>query len=253
MPGVMQAPGGCNCEGYSILCYGCNNGALDNYAIDVYDTSGGTLLFSLTTDSTGHISLRAGTYWLQSHDGRYAGPSITVSSNATVTLTPASGYACIVGCPFPISKTLHFTDSNGTWTLTWASASGWFGCGTNPSVPSCIVSLGQPTCGQQGNPAAASIVYSIQVNGGAPSIKYCKFSIGGGNYLNYHGDGTDTASCSGGVLACNAWPSCASYISTQIAAGSVTSSSCSPFSVSGTLPAGGPPYDPAAGSWTYTE
>ena len=115
---------GCDCTcgaSVSMLCSGCNSASLVTYAVQIYNTSGGTLLYSLTTDSTGHISLPTGTYWIQSADGFFAGPSFTVSTPATITLTVATGAVCVSCCPMAIPNILSITDVRGSFLATWST------------------------------------------------------------------------------------------------------------------------------------
>ncbi len=115
--GDMFAVGACDCNcistNYSVTCNGCH-AALDNYAVSIYNTSGGTLLYSLTTSNTGVISLPSGTYWIQSPDGFFYGPSFTVSGTIPVTLTAASGYVCLPTCNLPLSTSTTLTFSANT-------------------------------------------------------------------------------------------------------------------------------------------
>jgi hypothetical protein len=113
--------GACGCiVNVSMLCKGCNGAALVTYAVQIYNTSGGTLLYSLTTDSSGHISLPTGTYWIQSADGLFAGPSFTVSTPSSITLTAATNYVCNSCCsPLPAPRTLSITDVRGSHVATW--------------------------------------------------------------------------------------------------------------------------------------
>ena len=135
----------CNCAGaptYPVTIRGCNSALLTGYAIDVYNHSGGSLLYSLTTNGSGVILLPVGTFWVQGHDGRMAGANVTVTTGGgAATLSAATGYYCIGCCPVAFPATLTLTDSytgfsgNIVWNAPdsqWESAPwayGYPGCG----------------------------------------------------------------------------------------------------------------------------
>ena len=123
------------CENFKIT--GCNGLALPGVTVSVYDTSGGTLLTSGTTDSGGNCVLiwssGSSTAYVTATDGsgRFtaAGQAFTASTSLQIGLTVAAGYSCISGCVYPVSNTLHFTSVLfGNFTLvnvggmTWATS-----------------------------------------------------------------------------------------------------------------------------------
>jgi len=110
---------------------GCNSLVLSGATVNVYDTSGGTLLASGTTDAGGNVTL----LWSGSCScyvtateatGRLTayGSSLSLTANSTTVLSmlpAASGYTCDSACTLPISNTLHATfPSAGTKTLTFS-------------------------------------------------------------------------------------------------------------------------------------
>jgi hypothetical protein len=145
--GDMFAVGGCDCNcnatSNPITCKGCNSLVLVSVAIQVWDHSGGTLLSTLTTNSSGIINVASGTYWMIPADGRFVGQNVTVSTSGSVTFSAASGYVCISSCAIPVASVLHFTDSvYGTCTLTysptgasWDASAGWVGSFSASGAP----------------------------------------------------------------------------------------------------------------------
>lgn len=106
---------------------GCGGVALITASIEIYDTQGGTLLETDTTDASGFVTPSiSGSYWMQDGTGRL-GNTVTIPS-ASYVLAPLSGYACFTPCnPYPIATTLNITDSVfGAWTLTYVPASLWW-------------------------------------------------------------------------------------------------------------------------------
>lgn len=152
MAGMQVGSCDCTCSGFLVTCHGCANLALANVPIQVWTSSGGTLLGTQTTNSSGQISLAAGTYWLIASSGRLNGSNLTVSANTSVTFTSATGYSCYDSCSIPISNTLHLTDSVfGACTLTYSatggysSVSGWSGTLTGVPSTCCGVGTGNVT------------------------------------------------------------------------------------------------------------
>jgi hypothetical protein len=148
---MTQSPGGCQCSaGCSATITGnvkgCNSLNAPGVTVEAHDsTSGGTLLGTATTDSSGNYSISA--------TGATAGNAIVVvwshtrlttatttlthttgstssttwkcggtSSSVNKTLSPATDYHCIAGCALPIWKDLPYTDANGAGTLNWDGA-----------------------------------------------------------------------------------------------------------------------------------
>lgn len=115
---------------------GCVSSGLPNVSVTIADHGTGITLATGTTNSVGAI-----TFPYDGHatidvtaiepSGRFEtlNQSIpTIGNSVTLSLSPSSGYACYGACNWPISKTLHWTDSfYGSGTLTWSSASGWLG------------------------------------------------------------------------------------------------------------------------------
>lgn len=122
----------CCCEqpGSIVQTRGCSNKPLPGTSIDIYNTVGGTLLATVTTDSLGRFTYPNGTYYCIEQSGRFAGANLTIIGGSNLTFTPATGYVCDrpglnAQCAWPVSKTLQYTDSIlGSTTLTWANVGG---------------------------------------------------------------------------------------------------------------------------------
>lgn len=157
MPVTRFSPGGCGCSpGCSATITGnvkgCNSLNAQGITVEAHDsTSGGTLLGSTTTNSSGNYTLNI--------TGATAGNSVVVvfahtrfttatttlthtsgstssttwkcggtSTGVNKTLSPAAGYHCYAVCAFPIADTLNFTDTYfGAGTLTWVVGTIWQG------------------------------------------------------------------------------------------------------------------------------
>ncbi len=130
--GTFQNPGGCNClsSGNALTLYGCS-GLLfpSGYVIDVYNHSGGTLLYTLTTNSSGVIFLPTGTYYIIPADDRFNGANITITGTQSYTFATAStNYICMACCAIPLARTMTFTSAFfGPWTGNWVTSitTGW--------------------------------------------------------------------------------------------------------------------------------
>jgi hypothetical protein len=126
--------------GYPVCCQtfnveGC--APLPGATVSVYDTMGGTLLTSAVTPSSGSVTL----WWSGSCDvyvtatepsGRFdaygQSLSLTQAGLTTIPMPVNSGYVCIPNCVYPLSKTLHDTNSLvGNTTLSWVSGQKWVG------------------------------------------------------------------------------------------------------------------------------
>lgn len=151
-------PGGCNCPPQPIEVQGCDAVPYPGVTVSVYSASGGTLLFSATTDAAGKVyptTVLPGTWYVTvtGQNARYAayGQDLTLSTTgiAIAALQPASGYCCLgLGCLLPTTQNLNYTGPAGTLVLT--------GCGQWNS-PGATVSF-QPTSGS--GAGAASLFYS---------------------------------------------------------------------------------------------
>ncbi len=250
--------GACNCTSTDTFqVRGCNSSILDNYDVVVYDHSGWTLLYSLTTSGTGTLSLAPGTYWFQSHDGRFYGPSVAISgSTSHITLTPASTYFCIAECGLPVSTTLHYTDANGTVALAYQSGSGlWIGCGTNASMANVVTAINQIYCNVT-TKTTASVLYAVAFNGSTLTVNWCIYTYGAILNLYNGGVGVAAPSCSGSGMNCggSSYP-CATWLSTDGETNTATITCPPSFAASGTNAASGNlgTTDPAAGAWSMTE
>lgn len=167
MPGINQSPGGCGCGACTATISGntkgCNTLNVAGITVEARDsTSGGTLLGSATTDSSGNFSIAvtgatAGNaivvVWTHS---RFSTATTTLahtagtpgsttwkcsgtSSGVNKSLTPATGYHCLSGsgCAYPFADTLYASHNYlGSFTLTWVSTDKWSGSGSY-AYPGC--------------------------------------------------------------------------------------------------------------------
>jgi hypothetical protein len=96
-------------------------------------------------------------------------PTTTTVPNKTLTADTAAGWHCSGMAYFPLSATLHMTDSMiGSTTLTW-SLGGWGG----------TISYNYPGCPAQGCPAVSGLVVSFDIAGGSTNL--------GGNCTSVNG------------------------------------------------------------------
>lgn len=146
--GIFQNPGRCNCSasaGFTVTCKGCNSILFTaGQAIQTWNHSGGTLLATYTTNSSGQVTIPAGTYWIIPGNGRFAGQNVTISASVTYTFTAATGYICgQAGCAlwFPFQPTLYWTDSDVTLEpITVTGAGGQVSYSQNTSIARCDTS-----------------------------------------------------------------------------------------------------------------
>lgn len=128
------------CQAFLVVgCNGLGTG-MGGAVVSVYDRSGGTLLFTGTTNSGGGIPKRyfdnaANPFWItvtpadprmQSHAASH---TLSCDGTTTIVLSPDSNYVCVSGCAIPIAKTLYATHPTfGAITLVY-NASGTLGAG----------------------------------------------------------------------------------------------------------------------------
>ena len=109
--------GACGCAptGYTVTCKGCNSYIFTTgQSIQVWNHSGGTLLNTYTTNSSGQISVPAGSYYIVPASGRFGGQNVSISAPVTITFAAKSGYVCCVNLWFPVPTTIYWTDSDIT-------------------------------------------------------------------------------------------------------------------------------------------
>ena len=205
--------GGCNCPAgtctVNFRVNGCGGLVYPSVpTVNVFDHSGGTLLASGTVDATGHVILTftgtSGTFWVtittaSARFNSYAQTdNLTCGGAFTITLTAATGFQCIAGCPIPLANTLHLTDpaiAGGpvTATLTWTGTD-WAGT-ANVSFPgnSCT----GVTC------AAATVpVTYVFLTSGELSISFPSGGLGGQCPTATGGAGTGLFGPLDGITAC---------------------------------------------------
>jgi hypothetical protein len=245
------------CCSWRVKFTGCNSLPLANYQIDLYAASGGMLLQSVTTDISGYASINyPGPTWAQSHDGRFSGNAFAVPPTTIALTNIASGYACRFKCAIPISKTTHFTDVNGTWTLQYDGGSNWIGCGSNAAMPNVITSFDVHCNEVLGNGAVA---YSISVNKNSEAS--CEwvtfFGLGPSQNISSFGNilpGSSDPACFAGILGWTA-PACAAAdVKGLINASGTVVLTCPPaFSTLGAFGAIGFAQVPNVGAFVETE
>lgn len=169
---TVQDVGRCGCAGFNckFLPCGCknppNNQTLfSGITVDVYDHSGGTLLVSGTTDSTGTVTLTIPgtspqTCYVSSSapNARWLnyGANRSLSTGANIAFqfptNSTGGYTCCGGIApnnidIPIHTPLTYTDADGSHTITWTSS-----CNAQLNFcPAISVSPIGPTCVGSGN------------------------------------------------------------------------------------------------------
>lgn len=109
---------------------GCNSLNLENATVTIWTNSGKTSQVATgTTNSSGNVDLdvhSAGSYYHEVTTGGHFTVSsgtttLTCNSTVNIALTAASGYVCCSQVAQAIPTTLHWTDSDTTKTLTYAS------------------------------------------------------------------------------------------------------------------------------------
>lgn len=198
---TLQDIGGCGCaactQTFTVKC--CNGAGYQGVTVSLYTASGGTLLTSGTTNSSGVVALTwSGTAspWVTVTPitPRFVAygqtMSLTCGGSTTIVLTVATGYTCIAGCCLPVATTLFLTTSSGaTATLTYnALTTQWAGTGTY-AYPGCAAA----GCGC----AAASIPVrwnwagttsgTIILGGWIAGINPCPITVTTGNTQQFAG------------------------------------------------------------------
>ncbi len=111
MPGIMQAPGGCNCGGapcsQTFTVRGCLGALVSGATVTVYDTMGGSTLATGATNSSGVVSLSwTGSTTVYVTASAPTGGLFTYGQTLTLTcgggttlpLFPTTLYCTISGC-----------------------------------------------------------------------------------------------------------------------------------------------------------
>jgi len=137
--------GGCNCDVTEITVVGCGTpGNYPGITLSIYTASGGTLLYSGTSDSNGQIhptSLPAGTWYVTSSGQSAAfypidGNVVFLPGPNVIQLTPSEGgslaYFCIAGpCVQPLPQTLSYSGAFKDTLVITSSGVLWQGEGSN--------------------------------------------------------------------------------------------------------------------------
>jgi hypothetical protein len=159
------------CQVFVVL--GCNGLQLSGVSVNVYDTSGGTLLTSGTTNSTGRVTLlwtKASSpcsVWVEFSRSRFttdaASYTLTSGGQTGITLSPTASYVCSLCCTttaIPQPRTLFLTDINGTYSLTYTTTGGldiWYVCTSATANPT--MTNGSPCVA--GGSASIPIYYNV--------------------------------------------------------------------------------------------
>jgi hypothetical protein len=229
---------------------GCAGTGVAGVLIEI--RQGGVLINSCTTaDGTGGTtigectmaSVPAGSYdiTITGPTGKgFATQTFTASATTLTTRTLAAdtGYLCLSLCNNPIPKTLYYTDSLGTHTLTW-NGSAWAGTG--------IVTSG--------------VVGSTCVAGGTMTVNYAINASLGSIAITWRGLCCNNGSGISNWYAADTVPAGTSGLQSISDSGSRTSFTCDPvsvtFNVSGaafgsSCPGVGPAFGSPGGSGSKT-
>lgn len=135
--------GGCNCPSSTFAqtfkVFGCNSLAYQGVTVSVYTSSGGSLLASGATSSSGQVALSwsgGGNVYVtvtgQSTRFQAFGQSYALATGGTTTivLAVASGYVCLPGCLLPVATTIHLSASSGATATVTYNGTYWTGPGT---------------------------------------------------------------------------------------------------------------------------
>lgn len=168
--GPIAAPGGCACCGTTTpSCPVSFNFTLCGASAtsgSVTVSQGGSTVATATLSGSGlaSLSLPSGTYDVDAtgpngstFHGTFTMPSPCTAQSRTFALSPPTGFVCCGAKMAP--ATLHFVDSNGTWTMPFRTGIGWEICCSTPAR-SVTVKDGTPCVCTQTN---ASVPYYVRV------------------------------------------------------------------------------------------
>jgi len=253
-------PSGSTCC-QTFIVFGCSTNLLPGATVSVYDTSGGTLLATGTTNSSGRVTLmwtKASSpcsVWVEVSRTRFttdaASYTLTESGETEIALSPTASYFCSLCCtssPIPQPRTLFLTDVNGTYSLTYISSVGidiWYYCGSVSANPT--MTAGTPCV--VGGAASIPIYYNVTCsssNSWRVNRQWGEASNGGGVW-NYFVDAT----CGSNGIAGSGCPS--TFVGG--AASGLMTFNCTAIAFSNTLTAstGNNLADPIGGTVTVSE
>ncbi len=178
---------GCSCTcSSSVTCgtievIGCGSLGVPNATVSIYTSSGGSLLASGTTNSSGIVSLTwsgSCTVWVTASEatGRltsYAATRTLGSGTNVITLSNADNslYACMNCCAIPLKRILTFTSALfGSWTGNWIDqiTSGWTPAPVH--CPSCSVdAVGVPGFVSNPFPCLVMTCWAFNPSTGCPA------------------------------------------------------------------------------------
>lgn len=226
----------CKCGRITVGVTGCSVGVPSGLMITI--TQGGSTLYSASAPFTTAAMFSAGTYTVTITSTFFETFTTTVLLNGrcdlaivSATLVPIAGYACqCSSCGDPVPSTLHLTDVNGTWTLTWGGFF-WSVCYTmNSALETCAP--------------------------GAPFPNVCSGAAGSGDFAVSYKITCPTVSTNNYVLqmavsACgnNATPETWNYTAGSCVSNEATTqdSNCGSVGSAGSEPGG--PYNDSTGGW----
>ena len=212
-----NASGPCGCCGanfsYTFTIVGCANPAknaafFSGLTVAVYTSSGGTLLASGTTDSSGQVTLSwndsagpntryvtASTPWTGRNDAYGANRLLANGGSTTIQLQANASYVCCTNIDWAIPKTLYWTDSDGTWSLIWTGTQ-WLKQTNMNGTKSGVVFA---TC----NPATINPLMNLYVGCGTAANTlvitrqwYARVCAGTNYYVDVASTGTGANTCS---------------------------------------------------------
>ncbi len=244
--GDMFAVGGCDCTcaptGVTVTCKGCSSILFTTgQSIQTWNHSGGTLLATYTTNSSGQVSIPAGTYWIIPANGRFVGQNVTLTTAVTLTFAAATGYVCSTtgGCPlwFPYPTTLYWSDNDLTLQpITMTAGGGSYIYNEHASVAKCD-SAANCNANVNGHPWLELTIDCYSISRGWGETSLC----GSPNCYDINGPA--------GVCRLCLNPAATSSLT------GFTGSTNPPFAFSGVLsvPSGGALPDPVGGTVTISE
>jgi len=175
---------GCTVPTFVVTCKGCNSFLFTSgKSIQIWTSSGGTLLATYTTNGSGQVSIPAGTYWIIPANGRFAGGTHTISAATTITFSAATGYVCCSTLWWPYPTTLYWTDGDiGPQAITVGASGGVFTYNQHSSVGGCDSSH-SCTTNSIGNPFLSLGISCSYISRGWLTTHLC----GSGNLYDING------------------------------------------------------------------
>ncbi len=223
--------------------------------VQIYTSSGGTLLASCTTGSSGCCTFNlVGSYYITvtiSDSLVYTGTETLASGGSIVIPVADSSSICCSG--YLIPKSLTLTDAIGQIALSYVGNSSpplWTGTTSTNVMSVAVVSNGSssfPTCAQSApSVGPVGVCYSMTCQGGSPAFSVRRFwNASGSNWLQYSALFPAPGCTQGGYFSCDN-----QGLNTDGATLAANPTSDGPFALSGTptVDAGSLTGDPVGGS-----